>query len=144
MPVIQTLYASRNATWGPTLVYDYPGEELPLAGAKIAMQLRLYPGQPGEPKLAIGDIPFTDVFVPAVQEDLAHHPEPISARPAHRRLALEPLFTVTQLSALPGLQTPEAGSSQSFAFDIRITYADGVSEILSSGTFVVSPGVTTI
>jgi hypothetical protein len=132
MPALQTLTASRNATWAPQLAYDYPGADLPLDGATIAMQLRLYPGQPGNPKLSIEAIPFTDV--------------PLSGVPGtdteRRRVTLSPAVTVAQLTALPGLQTPEAGDPQRFAFDILITYADGASEILSQGDFIVSPGVT--
>ncbi len=53
MPALQTLTASRNATWAPQLAYDYAGAALPLNGATIEMQLRFYPGQPGDPKLSI-------------------------------------------------------------------------------------------
>ncbi len=133
MSVIQTLTASRNATWGPTLIYDYPGPALPLTGAAIAMHLRLYPGQPGEPKLTLTGIDFTD--------------EPLSGTPGTadewRTLTLLPLVSPNQLATLPGLHTPEAGASQTFAFDIRIDYAGGISEVLSSGNFILAPGVTT-
>lgn len=132
MPAVQTLTASRNATWAPQLAYDYAGAALPLAGATIAMQLRLYPGQPGEPKLSIDDIAFTDALLSGVP----------GATTERRRLTLTPAVTAAQLAALPGLQTPEAGDPQTFAFDILITYADGLSEILALGDFIVSPGVT--
>lgn len=133
MAVAQTFLASRNATWGPTLNYDYSGPALPLAGASIAMQLRLYPGQVGEAYLSIEAIPFRDV----------HLSGPFDVAQEQRRLTLEPRVTPAQLASLPGLHLPEDGSAQRFAFDIRITYADGASEILSSGPFVLSPGVTT-
>lgn len=133
MPALQTLTAPRNATWAPQLAYDYAGAALPLSGATIAMQLRLYPGQPGDPKLSIEDIPFADVLISGVP----------GTETERRRVTLSPAVTAAQLAALPGLQTPEAGDPQRFAFDILITYADDLSEILSRGDFIVSPGVTT-
>ncbi|QBE91498.1 hypothetical protein DRN02_005265 [Sphingomonas paucimobilis] len=130
MPITQTFTASRNATWAPPLTYTYPGGALPLAGAKVAMQLRLYPGAAGDPLLAIPEIAYTDVRIAAASGD----------RDELRRLTLMPEFAPTQLSTLPN--SGEAGDSDTFAFDILIIYADGVTEILSSGSFIVSPGVT--
>ncbi|WBH17045.1 hypothetical protein [Sphingomonas radiodurans] len=133
MPVNQRFLASRNATWAPTLIYDYEGAALPLTGAAIAMELRLYPGQAGAANLRLANIPFSDALVSGA---------PGSAD-ERRRLSLLPFATSAQLSVLPGLHAPELGEPFPFAFDILITYADGLSEILSSGTFVLSPGVTT-
>ncbi|MCI4653134.1 hypothetical protein [Sphingomonas aquatilis] len=131
MAVIQTFNASRNATWAPTLAYDYPGAALPLAGATIAMQLRLYPGQPGAAYLSLGAIAFADTR--------------LSGAPGNadevRRLTLSPAVTTDVLQGLP--EAGEPGADARFAFDIRIAYADGVYEILSSGQFILSPGVTT-
>ncbi|MFV1919129.1 hypothetical protein VPH46_06820 [Sphingomonas sp. MJ1 (PH-R8)] len=140
MPVQQTFAASRNATWAPTLIYEYRGPALPLDGARIDMQLRLYPGQPEDAKLTLTAIAFTDALKsgtagaddevreltlsPSIEPGSAEAPEPNTLR------------------ALPGLHEPEAGDPQTFAFDILIIYADEVSEILSSGQFIVSPGVT--
>lgn len=132
MPAIQTFGAFRNATWAPSLAYDYPGSPLPLTGANIAMQVRLYPGAADPALLSIAAIPFTDVPLSGT----AGGAEEV------RRLSLAPSLTVAQLGTLP--TGGEAGSASEFAFDIRITYADGVSEILSTGKFVVYPGVTTI
>lgn len=130
MPVTQTFPVSRNATWAPPLTYTYRGGALPLVGAKVAMQLRLYPGAAGDPLLAIPEISYTDVRIAAATGDTDEV----------RRLTLLPRFTPAQLSALP--VSGEAGDSTTFAFDILIIYADGVTEILSSGSFIVSPGVT--
>lgn len=132
MPVIQTLTASRNATWAPELAYDYLGGELPLANATIAMQLRLYPGQAGDAKLGLAAIPFVDILKSGT----------VGSADEVRTLTLSPKFSVEQLAALPGLNSPEAGSSQRFAFDFRITYADEISEILAGGDFILFPGVT--
>ncbi|WP_288338603.1 hypothetical protein [uncultured Sphingomonas sp.] len=131
MTVIQTFTASRNATWAPTLAYDYPGPALPLEGATIAMQLRLYPGQPGPACLSIGAIPFTDTLLSGAGADGLNV----------RRLTLSPAVTPEMLQPLR--EADEPGADARFAFDIRIAYADGVYEILSSGQFILSPGVTT-
>ena len=140
MPVQQTFAASRNATWAPTLIYEYKGAALPLAGASIDMQLRLYPGQPDEAKLTIASIPFTD----ALKGGTAGASDEV------RELTLSPSVAPgavdgsepNTLRNLPGQHEPEAGDPQIFAFDILITYADEVSEVLSSGKFIVDPGVT--
>ena len=132
MPANQTFTASRNATWGPTLNYDYPGAALPLDGATIAMQLRLYPGQPYNAYLSLPSIAFSDQLLSGA----------VGAETEMRRLSLSPVVTPAVLAALP--LAGEAGGDVAFAFDIRITYADGVSEILSSGQFILSPGVTTV
>lgn len=131
MPVTQTFTASRNATWAPTLTYDYAGPALPLAGATIAMQLRLYPGQPGDPVLNLGAIAFGDALLGGQA----------GAPDEQRRLTLSPSVAPAALQALP--RSGEAGADTTFDFDIRIAYADGVYEILAAGKFILSPGVTT-
>lgn len=131
MPVTQMFNASRNATWAPTLDYDYAGGALPLRGASIAMQLRLYPGQQGDPVLDLGAIPFVDALVNGTA----------GRADERRRLTLSPSVTPAALQLLPS--SGEAGDDTPFDFDIRIAYADGVYEILSSGKFILSHGVTT-
>lgn len=130
MPVTQTFAASRNATWAPILNYRYDGPPLPLAGATVAMQLRLFPGQPGPAQLKLDAIQFVDSLTGGFP----------GRADEKRQLSLSPTFTPEQLSALP--KAGELGSSISFSFDILITYADGISEILALGDFIVSPGVT--
>ena len=142
MPVQQTFTASRNATWAPVLIYQYRGAALPLVGAIIDMQLRQYPGQPYGAALTLRGIPFTDTLESGTA----------GAEDEVRELTLSPSVAPgaadgsepNTLRGLPGLQTPEAGDPQTFAFDILITYSDGLSEILSSGQFIVSPGVTIV
>jgi hypothetical protein len=133
LPVTQTLTASRNATWAPTLNYYYAGAALP-AIDHIAMQIRLYAGAADPPLLACNPIDFADALVSGSA----------GGADEQRCLTLSPSLTPEQLATLPGLNTPEAGNPQSFAFDILITYADEVSEVLSSGTIIVQPGVTTV
>lgn len=140
MPVQQTLAASRNATWAPTLIYEYRGAALPLAGAHIDMQLRLYPGQPGAAKLTVSDIDFADALksgTPGAADEVRELTLSPSVEPG-----AEDGSELNTLRSLPGLHDPEPGDPQVFAFDILITYADEVSEILSSGQFIVDPGVT--
>lgn len=127
MPVQQTFTAWRNATWGPRLTYVYAGAVLPPI-AHIAMQLRLYPGAAGDPALSLAAIDHAD----ADNGD------------GTRTLTLSPSVTAAQLAALPGLNEPEAGSPQTFSFDIRITYSDTVSELLAFGDFILQPGVTSV
>ncbi|MCG7350018.1 hypothetical protein [Sphingomonas sp. ACRSK] len=140
MPVQQTFAASRNATWAPTLIYQYRGRPLPLAGARIDMQLRLYPGQPGNAMLTIRNVPFTDKLVGGTgnsEDDLRE----LTLEPSVKPGAVDGSEPNT-LRSLPGLQTPEPGDPQTFAFDILITYADGQSERLAGGSFIADPGVT--
>lgn len=133
MPVTQTFATSRNATWAPTLRYDYDGPPIPLAGVVMSMELRLYPGQPDDPLLRIASIPFSENL-------LSGAPGQADER---RRLQLEPVFTTAQLATLPGLQAPEVGDPQIFVFDILIVYTlDNMTEVLASGQFIVTPGVT--
>jgi hypothetical protein len=140
MPVQQTFAASRNATWAPTLIYEYRGAALPLAGARIDMQLRQYPGQPYGAALTISQIPFTDVLKSGTA-GADNEVRELTLSPSVEPGAVDGSDPNT-LRSLPGLNTPEAGDPQTFSFDILITYADGVSEILSSGQFIVDPGVT--
>lgn len=136
MPVSQNFTASRNATWAPTLAYVYEGDPLPLVGAHIAMQVRLYPGAADPALLVINPIDFTDV-------DNGDGTRTLTLSPSIASGANDGSEANT-LNSLPGLNQPEAGSSQAFGFDIRITYADGASELLSSGNLIVAPGVTTV
>ena len=140
MPASQTLTASRNATWAPTLAYVYGGPQLPLTGAHIAMQLRLYGGAAGDALLTLPDISFADVLTAGVAGETDEV----------RTLTLSPVVqpgdpvapTAATWAAMP--PGAEPGDSLLLAGDIRITYADGVSEILSTLTFILSPGVTLV
>ncbi|WP_174286623.1 hypothetical protein [Sphingomonas bacterium] len=140
MPVFQTLTASRNATWAPPLVFIYTGAQLPLTGGHIAMQLRLYGGAPGDALLTLNPVPFTDTLASGTPGG----PDEV------RLLTLSPRVDPGD-PADPAAGTwanmpppPEAGDPLTLVFDIRITYADGISEILSSGSFNLSPGVTLV
>lgn len=123
-----TLTAARNVGWSPSIALDYPGDPLPLEGATIKMQIRLYPGQPDAPVLEAAGIPFTD--------------GPLA--PGQRRLMLTPTLSKAQLASAPsGLNKPEIGEADRFSFDIVITYPDGVQDRIAAGNFLLEPGVTT-
>lgn len=127
MPAIQTLYAARNLDFAPTINVDYPGAVLPLTGAAVSMQVRLYPGAEGEPLAQDTSVGFED----------GPHPD----RADWRRLILSPVIPRAALAALPGLNTPDPGDAQTFAYEIKITYADDMQESLLLGEFVVAAGV---
>lgn len=121
--------ASRNIAWSPTIDLFYPGEDLPLDGATISMEIRHYPGAPGDPLHAIADIDF---------EDMA----PGEGDP-RRRLRLSPAIAQSALAAFPtGLNEPEPGEADAYAYDIIITYADALQDKAALGKFMLEPGVT--
>lgn len=128
MPARLTLAAACNVVWHPAIELTYQGAELPIAGARIDLQVRLYPGQPGAPLLDCPDIAHAD-------DDLGN---------GNRVLRLYPVATKAALAAMPtGLNQPEVGEADVFAFDIVLTYADGLQDRLAAGEFLLEPGVTT-
>lgn len=129
---IQMLYAARNIDFAPTLQFDYKGPPLPLTGASVSMQVRLYPGAAGDP---LAEDP-TATFSDAVHPDL----DPSSTE-LWRRLTVEPSIAKEVLAGLPGQNHPDPGDPQTFAFEIKITYADGMQDSLLSGAFILSAGV---
>lgn len=129
MPVFRDLPAARNLDFAPTLYAYYVGGELPMTGATVSMQVRLYPGAPGDPLLTRNDIQFRD------------DPAPTVARPDRRVLTLTPRFARANVEQLPGLHQPEPGEAQRFDYEIKVTYADGQQDLLWAGGFVLKPGV---
>ena len=128
MTASMDLTASRNIAWAPTIDLFYEGEDLPLAGASIRMEVRLYPGAAGAPIIAVPGIIFQDM---AATDD-----EP-------RRLRLFPQIAQAALEAFPtGLNEPEPGEADAYSYDIVITYADALQDKLALGRFLLEPGVT--
>ena len=125
MAINQALYARRNLAFAPTLNIYYSGDQLPLDGATINIEVRLYGGQAGPPCAQALNIPFSD---PEVSPD-------------RRRLTLLPVIPKAVLQAMPGLHQPEAGDTQRFVQEIKVTYADGGQDLLWFGDFVLGPGV---
>lgn len=132
------LTASRNETWQPTIDYAYSGGALPLTGASIQMQWRLYEGAPGAPLIDLTDVEF---------EDIAATPEDIAlgvAREGDRILRLSPVVDQPTLAALPtGLNQPEPGEADRYTYDVVVSYADGVKDRIYGGYIYLEQGVTT-
>lgn len=129
---IQPLYAARNIDFAPTLNFDYSGGPLPLTDATISMQVRLYPGAAGDPLAADPACDF---------EDMVHPDLDAESTEDWRRLTVTPNIDKAALAALPGQNTPDPGDPQTFAYEIKITYADGMQDSLLSGEFILSAGV---
>lgn len=129
---IEPLYAARNIDFAPSIFVDYQGEALPLTGATISMQVRLYPGQAGAPLAEDADVEFTD----AVHPDL-----PAGSTELWRRLTVIPTLDRAALAALPGQNQPDPGDPQTFAYEIKITYADDMQDSLLIGEFILLAGV---
>jgi len=146
MPIQQTLTASRNATWAPPLSYIYPGGQLPLIGGYVAIQVRLYAGAPDPALLTLNPVAFTDTDngdgtrTLALDLGFGFTPAQLATLPG---MAAAQMAELAVLAQLPAPEPADLDSDQVFAFDIRLTYADGTTEVLSSGPFIVSPGVTT-
>lgn len=135
MPVSQDLRAARNMDFAPTLNTTYWGAALPLTGATVKMEVRLYPGAAGAPVASDEDVGFVD--------SLAGQ----SADPAdgvvkdERLIVLNPSIAKAMLTDMPGQNTPEAGDEQAFAYEIMLIYADGLRDQLWIGSFILEPGV---
>jgi hypothetical protein len=125
------MVAARNETWAPTIEYIYDGDEMPLTGATIAIQWRLYPGAAGDPEIDLADVDYEDTS------------EPTDNAPTRRVLRINPEISVATLAALPsGLNEPEAGEADVFSWDAVVTYADATTERLIAGEIYLEPGVT--
>ncbi|WP_311267442.1 hypothetical protein [Sphingobium sp. WCS2017Hpa-17] len=131
------LTASRNETWRPTIDLPYSGAALPLAGATISLQWRLYEGATGAPLLDCGSVPFTDQL--ESDEDIASG----VAKPGDRVLRLSPVASKAAINALPsGLNQPEPGEADRYVWDAIITYADGAIDRPVAGFVYLGKGTT--
>lgn len=128
------LTASRNETWRPTIDLPYFGGDLPLEGATIALQWRLYEGAPGDPLVSVVSCPFADI---AATED-----DP-KADPDLRILRLTPVVLANVLDGLPtGLNQPEPGEADRYVWDAIVTYADDATDRPVEGFVYLSKGTT--
>ena len=65
-----------------------------------------------------------------------------AAQQGQRCLRLHPVFIKSALIAMPtGLNKPEPGEADRYAYDIIITYADALQDKLALGSFILEPGV---
>lgn len=137
MTVRKDLAAARNVPWAITLVLLYQGDPLPLTDAQIDMQIRLYPGAPGDPLASCADMDFEDGA--ASDDELAA--EGLSG--SWRALRIDAAIAEATLAGFPtGLNQPEAGQADAFVYDVVITYADAAADVPFAGKFLLEPGVT--
>jgi hypothetical protein len=138
MTVRKDLRAARNVPWGQTLVYLYTGDALPLTGASIEMQVRLRPGAPGAALATCSAMDFEDDV--ATAGELA---EAGLTGDDWRALRIDAVIAEATLAAFPtGLNVPESGQADAFAYDVVITYADAAADVPFAGRFLLEPGVT--
>jgi hypothetical protein len=131
MTVRLDLSAARNASGPGTIWLYYRGDPLPLTGANAALQVRLYPGAAGDPLIDKPIVSFDDSAAET------------TAEPDRRLLRLRPAFAPADFDGLPsGLNAPEAGEADRYAWDILLTYSDGAVDRLAYGDFLLAPGVT--
>ncbi len=129
---IATLYAARNIDFAPSIDFEYLGDAVPLTGASISMEVREYPGAPGDPLAVHTGIPFTDIVHPRASD-----PD----RAGWRFLTIFPVIARETLQGFPGQNQPTPGDAQTFVHEIKITYADDMQDSLLSGEFILSAGV---
>ncbi|HEX8256703.1 MAG TPA: hypothetical protein VF589_03650 [Allosphingosinicella sp.] len=131
MPASLNIPAARNVPFANPIYLYYSGAALPLTGASIKMQIRLYPGAPGAALATVAAIPHTDAAAPT------------GADAERRLLTLFPTIAEATLAALTsGLEEPEPGDADRYSYDIVVTYADAAEDTLAEGYFLLKPGVT--
>lgn len=117
-PATRDLRGARNVPFGVEWRFTYQDEPVDLTGYTGAFQLRLYPGAAGA-ALASGTVTIDGP-----------------------NGAVEVTITEAALAAMPGLNSPEAGSSQTFYHDLVLTDPSGLEERWVAGKFILEPGVT--
>jgi hypothetical protein len=125
---------SRNETWRDTIDLPYRGGPLPLTGATVAMQWRLFEGAPGD---ALIDLPNVGYI------DFRASTENPNASADLRILRLFPIVSQDVLEGLPtGLNQPEPGEADRYTWDVIIHYADGATERPVAGFAYLKKGTT--
>lgn len=128
MAITRDLLAARNRRFAPTMELEYSGAALPLAGASVSMQVRLYAGAPGAPLAEDAAVAFED--------------EEHGTDPSLRILRIFPNIAKAALIGFPtGLNQPEFGEADRYAYEIKLTYIDGLQDTLWIGAFILEPGV---
>lgn len=137
-----TLSGFRNETWNPTIEYAYSGPSIPLDGATARLQWRLYPGAPGSPLVNLpndGSLTFEDTA--ATEDEIAQKIAP----PGGRILRIYPEIGPTKLKSLPsGLNQPEPGEPDEYAWDVIFKFADETAWMPMGGKILLAPGVTEV
>jgi hypothetical protein len=135
MPISQDLRAARNMDFAPTLNTYYFGDPLPLDGAAVKLEVRLYPGAAGAPVASDEAVDFADALVGQAVDPTD------GVLKDQRCLTLNPSIAIATLAAMPGLNTPEAGDDQTFSYEIMLIYSDALRDQLWVGNFILEPGV---
>lgn len=131
--VVEPMYWQRNVDFPPIEVEYTGGPLLPPAGSMTAsVEVRLYQGAAGAALISRNELPVVDEpLVSATEPDL-------------RIITIDPAITTEDLMELPGLNTPEVGSDQTFWIEVKLHYDDGEVDSLWLAPFVLNPGVNTL
>lgn len=112
----------------------FVGEDL--EGGYMRMQLRLYPGQPGDPKLDLAQVyetPVEGLYLVSVERDA-------NGVPTSR---VQIIINVATLIDLPAVDPQaEIGNPDRFAYDFHIAAAGDFKTVAMVGWLTVNQGVT--
>ncbi len=126
-PAYAPLRADRNADLPISVAIGFGDDVLDLTGCDLEAQIRDYPNAPGAPRVSLGVV---------ADDALAEGIHIVDVL----RGEIEVLVRRTTLQALPGDYDP--ARPRRFAWDLRVTYPDGLSEIYVAGPLILHPGVT--
>jgi hypothetical protein len=127
IPETVTLTGRRNTPFAEEYEFtDETGAAFDFTNATAAMQIRLFGDAPGAALASL--LPVTVGTAEGVY----------MSDPANGKIAV--LINESTLDALPAAAT--AGRADVFAYDLIITWSDGLQECLIEGQFILNPGVT--
>lgn len=125
IPETVELIGRRNADFIEEYSFSEDNVPVDLTGCSARMQLRLYGNAPGSPLIDLATV-STDVqgvkFVDRVNG------------------LIQVKINQANLAGLPARVSTDSRSS--FAYDLRITWPDGVEDVFMEGAFVLKAGVT--
>lgn len=126
IPETVTLTARRNATFAEEYDFtDETGAAIDLTGCTAKMQVRLYGNAPGSlaTMLSVARGGIEGVWI---------------NDPANGKITVQ--INQSTLAAMPTGGTP--GAADVFAYDLMVTWSDGVEDCFIEGRFILNPGVT--
>lgn len=126
IPETVALTARRNTPFAEEYEFtDETGAAFDFTGCTGAMQVRLYGNAPGAALVNLANV-GSDIEGVWVRD------------PANGIISVR--IDENTLIALPEASTP--GAADVFAYDLIITWSDGLEECLMEGQFILNPGVT--
>jgi hypothetical protein len=125
-PARRDIEAARNVPFGLTWEFLNGASPFNLTGYTGAMQVRLYEGAAGSPLINLVNVATNTEGVRIYGTDGE----------------VQVMINEATLAAMPGQGTPEAGSAQTFHYDLVLTDTAGRQERWLYGTFTLRPGVT--